>query len=213
MKLGNKDYLQRDYQVIAEKCDYDNFGDKISIRKSRRVSISYKLNKRGKKMIDIKNDMKTIETLTNINAKVGMKLYMFIRQNPNREGLLVKKGTTEPVSIQYLVKYLEADRARLSKCINALIRVDVLKKHKRLIYINPDIYVPLVNDFELRCILDRYNDGFVKPLDEYREELSKLLELAKLSAKRELDFDTDVVDKLLVNTVNLDVHRQRKNND
>lgn len=203
MKLGNESHLRKDYQTIGETYNVDSFGDKIKIKESRRVSISYKLNKRGKKMIDSIKDRLVLDTLIACNSKVGLNIYRFIRDNPSRIGLLVKVGTVKPISIDYLSKRLKADRRVVSKCINALIKVDLLKKDKRSIYLDPMCYLPLVNDYELRCLMDRYNDGFIKPLETYREELLILFNQAKANAKARLDFGN----KEIVNTEYINIEK------
>ena len=190
MNLDNRDYMQRDFQTIGTKNTYDEFGDKISIKKSRRVSISYKLNKRGKKMIDNKIDLEIQNILNDVTTK-WLPIYQFVRKNTSRECLLVKKGTTEAASIDYIVKSIGVSRAVVSKCINTLIKKGYIKKNKRAMYLNPMIYLPLVNDFELRCLMERFEEDFTKPLDRYREDLSKLLQVAQKSAKAELDFESE----------------------
>jgi len=186
MELGNESYIKRDYQILGTVSTVDEFGGKIKIKKDRTVSVSYRLNKRGVKMVNSTKDFKVLDILTGVNSKVGIKVYQFIRANASREGLLVKVGTSEPATIAYIAKKLEADRSVISKCINSLIKEDLLKKDKRKIYLDPMCYLPLVNDYELRCLMERYEDDFTKPLDYYRAELQKLNDLAVASVKAEL---------------------------
>jgi predicted transcriptional regulator len=196
MKLGSEGFNQRDFQVVGQTIDIDNFDDKIQVRKSRKVSISYNVNKRGKKMVDRIKDELTLDILTGINMRVGLRLYKFIKNNPSRECLLVKKGTTNPATVTYIAEHLKADRKVVSKCINALIADGIIKKSNRDMYIDPMAYLPLVNDFELRCLMERFDDNFTRELDSYRRELDDLLKKAHKSIKDELDFE----DRPLVRT-------------
>jgi len=186
MELGSESYINRDYQVLGTVSTVDEFGGKIKIRKTRSVSVSYKLNKRGTKMVNLKKDLQVLKTLIEVNSRVGVKVYQFLRANSSREGLLVKVGTTDSATVQYIANTLSSDRAAVSECINALVKENLLKKDKRKIYLDPMCYLPLVNDYELRCLMERYEDDFTKPLDYYRAELQKLNDLAVASVKAEL---------------------------
>ena len=186
MELGSESYINRDYQVLGTVSTVDEFGGKIKIRKTRSVSVSYKLNKRGTKMVNLKKDLQVLKTLIEVNSRVGVKVYQFLRANSSREGLLVKVGTTDSATVQYIANTLSSDRAAVSECINALVKENLLKKDKRKIYLDPMCYFPLVNDYELGCLMERYEDDFTKPLDYYRAELQKLNDLAVASVKAEL---------------------------
>jgi len=183
MKLGNESYLKHDYQILDTTSTVDEFGGKIEIRKTRSVSVSYELNKRGAKMVNLKKDLQILKTLIEVNSRVGVKVYQFLRDNSSREGLLVKVGTTDSATVQYIANTLSSDRSAVSKCINALVKENLLKKDKRKIYLDPMCYFPLVNDYELGCLMKRYEDDFTKPLDYYRDELQKRIYLAVASVK------------------------------
>ncbi len=114
-----------------------------------------------------------------INSNTDFKIISYILTHQSSKGF-IKNNQSKPISINELSILFKISRIKISLLIKKLIEVNILKKHKRILYLNPYLILPYGNNTDDNYILQlMWTHNYEKTEDELKEEYKTFLVIDK----------------------------------
>jgi len=110
-----------------------------------------------------------------INSNIDFKIISYILGHQSTKSF-IKNQYSKAIGINELANMFNVSRVKISSLVRKLIEIDIIKKHKRILYLNPYLILPYGNSTDDNFILQlMWSHNYEKTEDELKEEYKTLL--------------------------------------
>jgi len=116
---------------------------KTEVYKKRLVNTGGMVLVKRLAIIDIENKI--------LHSNLDVQLYNYLKLNQSKSGVVAYKG--EPIGIKDIASAFSISRRKVSDFISRCIEVDLVRKNKRALVLNPYLLLPYNNSKDINFLL------------------------------------------------------------